>query len=63
VVTTSNIIIPREQTRKYGEDVAMRYFVFSSSKSEQFTMREDSWKSGKWARGILHNPTPGCQQA
>jgi hypothetical protein len=31
----------------------MRYFVFSSSQSEQLTMKEESWKIGKWARRIL----------
>ncbi len=29
----------------------MRYFVFRSSQSEQFTMREESRKIRKWARG------------
>ena len=43
----------------------MRYFVFGSSQSEQSTIREESWKIGKWTRGILQhdvvplNPAPG----
>jgi hypothetical protein len=52
-----------ESTNLLYRSVALRYFVFNSSQSEQFTMREGSWKIGKWARGILHNPVPGCQQA
>jgi hypothetical protein len=33
----------------------MRYFVFNSSRSEQFSIRKESWKIGKWTRGILQH--------
>jgi hypothetical protein len=44
---------------------AMRNLVFRSSQAEQVAMREESWKIGKWTRGILQhdvvplNPAPG----
>ena len=41
-----------ESTNLPCRRVAMRYFVFRSSKSEQFSMRKELLKIGKWTRGL-----------